>query len=220
MRRTIGSPATGIAGLARTSVSGRRRVPSPAVSSRARAAARAISFPRTACRSARRRAARSRRGTASRYDDDDVVALGRGRAPRRRRECRRRRLRSRRTCRRGVSSMAIDHVAERELLAVFLVAEPDLEAELLEDVRDRVGVADHRFEFLAQLHRRRLHRSFEGEKAGGPPRRGPAARSRGASASRRACRAARLPAGAGRAAASRRAPSTASRAAPACRTAA
>src|SRR5262245_65639525 len=31
MRRIIGSPATGMAGFARTSVSGRRRVPSPAV---------------------------------------------------------------------------------------------------------------------------------------------------------------------------------------------
>src|SRR6185295_19032914 len=36
IRRIIGSPATGIAGLARTSVSGRSRVPSPAVRTSAR----------------------------------------------------------------------------------------------------------------------------------------------------------------------------------------
>src|SRR5215475_4956973 len=35
MRRMIGSPASGMAGFARTSVSGRRRVPRPAVSTRA-----------------------------------------------------------------------------------------------------------------------------------------------------------------------------------------
>ena len=44
-----------------------------------------------------------------------------------------------------------DHIVERELLAVLLVAEPDVEAELLQDGQHQRAVADHRFELLADL---------------------------------------------------------------------
>src|SRR5437762_1641403 len=91
IRRTSGSPPTGIAGLARTLVSGRRRVPSPAV--------------------------------------------------------------------------RIIPMANREFLTIFLIAEPGVKTELLEQLDEDQPVADIRLDLLTHLDRRRLHRSLEGDQA-------------------------------------------------------
>jgi len=58
-----------------------------------------------------------------------------------------------------------DGVAERVLFAVFLVAEPDGEAELLQAAQHRLAVADDRLDFLADFHRGGLNRALEGEEA-------------------------------------------------------
>ena len=42
-----------------------------------------------------------------------------------------------------------------EFLAVFLIPEPHLEAELLEQAQQQRAVADERLELVAQLHGRR-----------------------------------------------------------------
>ena len=48
-----------------------------------------------------------------------------------------------------------DDVLVRELLAVLLVAEPDVEPELLEHAQQHLAVADDGLELLAHLHDRR-----------------------------------------------------------------
>ncbi len=58
-----------------------------------------------------------------------------------------------------------DDVVGRELLAVLLVAKPDVEAELLKNRQQHVAVGDDGLTFLSQLHRARLHRALEGEQA-------------------------------------------------------
>jgi len=58
-----------------------------------------------------------------------------------------------------------DHILVREFLAVLLVPEPHVQPQLFEDAQQHRAVADDGFELLAQLHRRRLHRSFEGDAA-------------------------------------------------------
>src|SRR5262245_2777263 len=59
-----------------------------------------------------------------------------------------------------------DHdVVRTEFLAVLLVAEPDVEAELLQDREQHVAVGDDGFTFLAEFHRARLYGPFESEKA-------------------------------------------------------
>ena len=59
-----------------------------------------------------------------------------------------------------------DDIVEREFLAVLLVAEPDAKSRPLEDHRgEHPAVVDARFEFLAQLQRRMLDRTLEGDEA-------------------------------------------------------
>ena len=58
-----------------------------------------------------------------------------------------------------------DDVLVRELLAVLLVAEPDVQAELLEHAQQHLAVADDGLELLAHFHDARLHRPLEGEPA-------------------------------------------------------
>ena len=50
-----------------------------------------------------------------------------------------------------------------ELLAVLLVPEPHAEAQLFQDVEQQQAIADDRLHFFAELHRRALHRPFEGQ---------------------------------------------------------
>ena len=54
-------------------------------------------------------------------------------------------------------------VLVRKLLAVLLVAEPHVEAELFEHVQQQQAVADDGLHLFAKLHRRVLHRALEGE---------------------------------------------------------
>src|SRR4051794_18253325 len=126
MRAAIGSPATGIAGFARTSVSGRRRVPSPAASTSAwGGGTRRSAF----CEQhvTRFKAALLAFGEEERaVRGNEVVAFGAAE-------------RSGRGADAGVGPFDLDeraerrlvdrdrHVAVRELLAVLLVTEPDLE---------------------------------------------------------------------------------------------
>src|SRR5262249_5717546 len=58
-----------------------------------------------------------------------------------------------------------DHVLVRVLLPVFLVPEPDVEAQLLEDAEEQLAVAHDGFELVAQLHVRRLYGAFERDAA-------------------------------------------------------
>src|SRR4029077_20026292 len=127
IRRMIGWPATGIAGLARSSVSAGSRVPRPAASTSARilvvveqhvggghAALVAVLQEEAAVRvghvvglSAAERHRRGHDALLAAFDLDE------------------------RPNRRLVNRD--DHVVFRELLAVLLVAEPDVKAELFED---------------------------------------------------------------------------------------
>ncbi len=125
IRRMIGSPATGIAGFARTRVNGRRRVPSPAVSTSAcekgtRCCQRPANTMSPAGRSAflaeadEQRAIRIDdvvgRAAAERIDGRDDAAVAAFDLDERADRC---------------FVDRDDHLVERELLAVFLVAEPD-----------------------------------------------------------------------------------------------
>ena len=168
MRRIIGSPATGIAGLARTSVSGRSRVPRPAVSTsawrcsvgRRRSVSSKQHVGRSAGRGARQSTHEQARGT-SRARSRPV----RGRAPLRRRRCR-------------VAAFDLDEgpdrrlverdddVVEREFLAILLIPEPARGSRAASSTRSTSEPSPtHGLELLAQLHLRRLHRALEGEQA-------------------------------------------------------
>ena len=55
----------------------------------------------------------------------------------------------------GVSSIAITTSSRGEFLAVFFVAEPDVQAELFEDGQQRLAVGDDGLVFFADLDRGR-----------------------------------------------------------------
>src|SRR5262245_46975047 len=135
IRRAIGTPATGMAGLARTSVSGRKRVPRPAVKTSAclgvsrlgggvkqhvgggEAARAPVLAEETAIRIQQvvLRPAPERFGHLV---DAAIAALE---------------LDERAD---GGFVHGHDHVLERELFAVLLVAEPDAETKMLEDAEE------------------------------------------------------------------------------------
>src|SRR5690349_20377729 len=172
IRRTIGSPATGTAAFARTSVSGRSRVPRPAVSISAWRNVSALSRPSQLLQLLEQHV---RDRDAARFAVDlvqpairvDEVVAGSAAE------------RLRRVGDSSVAAFDLDerpdrrfvqrqqHIVERELFAILLIAEPDAEAELLEDAHDERAVADDGLELFAQFRDRRLDRTFVGEQT--PP---------------------------------------------------
>src|SRR6266508_3376858 len=158
--RIIGSPATGIAGLARTSVSGRRRVPRPAVSTSAWRS-RSVLEQHVGNRHAARLAIND---VETAIGIDQVIV---GRAAERFGHSRDAAIAAldldKRADRRLVERD--DDIVEREFFTILLIAEPDAEAELFENVDEERAVADHGLELLTQLHQRRLHGPLEREQA-------------------------------------------------------
>ena len=65
----------------------------------------------------------------------------------------------------GVSSIATIDVFVRELLAILLVAEPDVQSKLPENLEQDFAVADQRLVLFPHLHRRRLDGALEGHAA-------------------------------------------------------
>ena len=177
-RRTSGSPLTGTAALARTDVRGRRRVPSPAARISARKPSESKCAPRSAascdagssrrcrrpCRTleaeARRGAAGTGRGTSR---GCSRPACGRAPPPSFSMPCSPALDLDEHADRRFVDRD--DDVFVRELLAVLLVPEPDVQPELLENLQQDLAVADERLDLFAQLHGRRLHRALERQPA-------------------------------------------------------
>src|ERR1051325_3833846 len=173
MRRASGSPATGTAGFARTSLSGRRRVPRPAV--RIIALVDMVGAERAPPGAGGSHLGEQHvgRGDAARLALEDVDApvrieqvIGRT-APERHRHLvnavRAALDLDERPDRRFVD--CDDHVVERELFAVLLVAEPHVEPELFEHAQQHGAVADDGLELVAHFQDRRLNRTFEGEEA-------------------------------------------------------
>ena len=162
MRPTSGWPATGSAALARTSDSGRSRVARPAVRTSAGNHAPAAS-PASNSMSRARQVVRLRERheePAIRVEDE----VG-GRAAQRvghRQDAFFRAFdfevgADRRLVERD------DDARRLELLAELLIAEPRLQAELLQHAAQDLGVGHLGFLLLAHLHRARLHRSLEGD---------------------------------------------------------
>ena len=140
MRRMIGSPATGIAGLAQTSVSGRSRVPSPAASTSA-CVIHGLRSPVEDHVGDRQTALLAVADEQSAVGIEQVVG----------------RLTAQRTAAVGDAALAAfdldegphrrlvdgdDDVVGGELLAVLLIPEPDAEAELLQHAQEQRPVAD------------------------------------------------------------------------------
>ena len=183
MRRTSGSPATGSAALARTSDSGRSRVARPAVRTSAGIIRRANTMSAPSSPNCSRRVEEQ---PAIRVEDEVVRRAAE-------------RLRSSPGCAcsppsistkvpTGVSSSAIVTSSAANSSRNFSIAEPDVQPELLEDVRAARRRRRRRFRAPRGSSSARLHRTLEGQQAPCPTRCECAARSRAGAASRRRCR--------------------------------
>src|SRR6185436_15437550 len=160
VRRASGSPSTGAAALARASVSGCRRVPRPAVRTSARTLLGSPEHHVGAVEPGFLLVLQEQRAVGV-YD---VVGRPPSEGARHGGDARFAALDlDEHADRRLVDGD--DDVLVREFLAVLLVAEPDVEAQFLEDPQQQPAVADHRLELVADLHLARLHRSLEGDPA-------------------------------------------------------
>src|SRR5262249_42692379 len=163
IRRIIGSPATGIAGLARISVSGLRRVPSPAVSTSACCTGRSDPLvkkhvthrkPTLAALLAEQPTIRIEqvvaRRTAERFGHVGDA------------------LRTTFDLDKHANRRLVhgdDDVLHCELFTVFLVPEPHSKPEMFEDAEEQRAVTHNRLQFFPDFDGGRLDRTFECDEA-------------------------------------------------------